>query len=801
MGISKKWIAIFAAIIIIVGTFNYILFTANDFQQSGELTLKGLSAPVRVIRDEKGMAYVYADNMEDVIMSQGFIAAQDRLFSMELVRMISQGRLTEAFGDAAKATDIRMRTIGFYRNAQKHVELLDQREHALFQKYIDGINAFIDNHGDEIHLKLKLAGIEPRKWEVADSLAIVYYMGWGSSANLSGEIISQLLIEKLGPEKAIDLFPLNINPEDPSHKPIKNFFNPLQTLGTATAGLQSLQALAEEQKLAVGSNNWVSSSRLNTNGKPILANDPHLDARVIPGPFYPSGLITPQFRAVGVNVPGIPGMIAGRTNTIASGITNGYGDIQDLYVETRDPNNENHYLEGKKSIPFATINETLKIKDKKSDGGFREEDIIIRLTKRGPILSDILPTLDSPNLFSLRWSPFESMGSRIGFFDLLRAEDIYEAREALKQVNAIMLNFVLTDTKGNIAWQTTGKIPIRTQKDGTVPYVVRNSTDNWTGWIPWEEMPHAINPEKGWVGTCNHTTVTRDYPYYFSSHFSPSWRQSRLMELMATTEKKSADDHWQFQRDTRNPMAERVVPFMIKALSSNSQTREMANVLSRWNHHDDPELTAPSIFQVMVRELVLLVYQDELGDELTMTLAGNWYFWQEKLVYFLETNHDDWFDNILTPETVETRDDLLLEAGLKAKSILTERFGPNLSTWKWGNLHQMEFVSAIRRKGFGKSLLGGGSYPMPGSAESLYRGYYKFDKPYDAAVTASLRMVVDMSDSDKILAVMPSGVSGRLLNDHRTDQIRSFMDGNKLYWWFSDEAIQKHASTELALNP
>ncbi len=801
MGVSKKWVAIFIIIIILVGGFNYILYTANDFKQSGELSVKGLTESVRTVRDEKGMAYIFANNMEDAILSQGFVTAQDRLFSMELVKMIVKGQLTEVFGETAKSSDIKMRTIGFYRNAKKHVTRLDEQELALFQKYVDGVNAFVETRSDEVHLKLKLAGIKPQKWEVADAISIIYYMGWGSAANLEDEIIAQLLVERLGPEKAKEIFPLNINPEDPGGKPIRNFFDSLQTLDLAANDLMSLQPLVEEHRLAVGSNNWVANGELSAGGKPILANDPHLDTRVIPGPFYPCGIITPEFRAVGVNVPGIPGMVIGRTDSIATGVTNGYGDIQDLYIETLDPENSDHYLEGKSSIPFQLIEETLTIKDKNAPDGFRQEKITIRLTKRGPIISNIYKDLKSPKLFSLRWSPFESMGPKMGFFSLLTARDIYEARNGLKGINAIMLNFVLADTKGNIAWQTSGKIPLRTQKDGTVPYVVRDSTDNWKGWIDWEEMPHSINPGKGWVGTCNHTTVTGDYPYYFSSHFSPSWRQSRLNQLFASSGQKTVNDHWSFQRDTKNLMAERIAPIMARVLSFDLRTQDLAGILSQWNYHDDPGLVAPSVFQTLFREIVLLTYQDELGDELAMSMAKNIYFWQERLVGMMEKGSSHWFDDVNTLGKVESMTDIVLEAGLIANKKLSQRYGEDKSAWTWGKLHQKEYVSAIRRSGIGKGLLGGGSYPMPGSPETLHRGYYNFDQPFKTTVTASLRMVVDFSDPDKILAVMPSGVSDRFLNSHRTDQIKSFMDGGKLYWWFSDEEINKHAKSELIFSP
>ncbi len=803
MAISRKWLWILLALLAVAAVLVRAgLNSLNDYQRSGELRLKGLKHKVRVVRDEKGMAYIFARDADDVFFAQGFVTAQDRLFSMEVVRRLASGRLAEVFGEKLRDTDIRMRTIGFYRQAQKHAALLGPDERRMFQRYVDGVNAYIGERPDSIHLKLKIAGIRPIPWKIADSLVILYYMGWGASANLQDEIISQLLVEKLGPELAAELFPMNVNPDDPSGRPLRIRFDPEKTLGPSSSALSALMPTADDRRLAVGSNNWVIAPKLSRSGKALLANDPHLDTRVIPGPFYPVGLITPGFRAVGVMVPGLPAMVIGRTQHVALGVTNGYGDTQDLYVETVDPENPDHYLEGKRSLPFEIITEKLRIKDKRAKGGFREETVKIRRTKRGPVVSDIFPALKGSKVFSLRWSAFESMGPALGFLGLLKARDVSQAREALRHLNAIMLNFVLADTGGNIAWQTSGRLPIRRQGDGTLPYVVRDGRDNWQGWIPWDQMPHSVNPEKGWTGTCNQTTVTNDFPYYFSSHFAPSWRIRRLTQLISAPGKKSVDDCWRFQRDTRNVMAERVAPILAATLGGHPETRFMGEILGNWDYEDDPQQVAPSIFQVVMWEVMLRTFKDELGPELTMTMAKDWYYWQERLVNMIVKNGDSpWFDDTLTNGKRESLEDIIFQSGLAAGKYLSERFGDDINKWVWGDLHRIVFVSAIRRSGFGRDLLGGGSLPMPGSGETLMRGLYLMDKPYNAAITAALRMVVDFNDPDRIAAVLPCGVSGRLLDPHRTDQTRDYMDGRKRYWWFSDGAIARHAKSELALLP
>jgi penicillin amidase len=773
----------------------------NKYTKSGELSLAGMKASVTVHRDEKGMAYIYARNLEDLLMAQGFVAAQDRLFQMELIKLFTSGRISELVGEQAKDLDIRMRTLGFQRNAKKHAKLLNDKTRTFLQKYVDGVNAFIKTRPQSIHLEFKLAGVSPSLWSIADSLTILYYMGWASAANIESEIIAQMLIEKLGPARAAEIFPLNINPNDKllADAEIKRRYLQATRLGIEFD--KNLHSYLNPGPLEIGSNNWVAGPDLSPGGKPILANDTHQSATILPGPWYPCGLVTPDIRAVGVTVPGLVGMPVGRTNHIVFGVTNAYGDTQDLYVETLDPNEPGNYLEGDKSIPFELIEEKMKIKDKEAPGGFREENIKIRLTRRGPVISGIMPGLKTDKVISMRWSSSEAMAPSIGFERLIECRTVSEIRQALKDVNQIALNYVFADSQGNIGWQTTGKLPIRTQGESLVPYVVKDPKDNWTGWIPWEDMPHAVNPARGWVGTCNHMTVSRDYPYHYSTHASPSYRYRRLSELMDAPDKKTAEEHWKFQRDTVNLMAKQIAPIMAQALLAHKDTKAMGQILSEWDFSDHPDKTAPAVFHSIYREFALLVYSDDLGEELAIKLLNNWYFWQERLQKMVLKGKSAWFDNVNSNDRKEIRDDLFHQAALKAIGYLKSNLGDDPDKWLWGKLHRQEFLSPIRRSGAGRELLGGGSHPVGGSADTLYRGIYEFNAPYKITISASLRMVADLADPDKILAVLPGGVTGRQFDPHTTDQIESFISGAKVYWWFSDKAIKEHTQHTLTLNP
>jgi penicillin amidase len=796
----KKRSRVIIGVLIIVVLLGGWFWSKRNPKQ-GTLSLSGLKEKVRVVRDEKGMAYIYARNLDDALMAQGFITAQDRLFQMELTRLFSSGRLSEMAGAEARPLDVRMRTIGFFRQAQNHARILDPPTRKNFQKYVDGINAYLKEQSAFLPIEMKVAGLKPSPWQIEDALAIMYFMSWGSSANLQTEIIAQMLVEKIGREKASEIFPLNVNPDHPRENQSSPFqkSKPVATLNLGQD--RNLLAFLRSGPLKIGSNNWAVGPAFSPGGKPILANDPHLDARMLPGPWYPCGLITPEMRFVGVGIPGTPALIVGRNDHIAVGVTNSYGDQQDLYVETLDPKNPDHYLEGGKSIAFQIIEERLRLRDKKAPEGYRTETLHIRVSRRGPVVSGVLPGLKTRRVVTLRWAPFETMGPSLGLDKIQSARSVVEVREALKEVNWIGLNFVFADTGGHIGWQTSGRLPIRSQRGSTLPFIVSDERDNWTGWIPYEKMPGIVNPERGWVGTCNHNTVSPDFPFYYSSHLSPSYRYRRLSQLLNTPGIKTAEAHWRFQRDTLNLMAQQITPIIIRALKTDEGTREMARILEQWNFEDDPQAAAPTLFQALYRKFAFLVFSDELGADLANQMLEDWYFWQERLQAMVLKGDSPWFDKVDTGDKKETMVDLFHLAAVAVKKELGSVLGPDPKKWTWGKVHQLELVHPIRRKGMGKGILGGGSHPMGGSGETLYRAVYEYHQPFGVVISASLRMVADLADHDRILAVLPGGVSARRFDPHFKDQVRAFMRGDRIYWWFSDRAIKENTRHTLWLNP
>ncbi len=800
-------VLILLIVVLVIGGYIY-LNQSNKYQVDGDITLKGISKDIIVHRDDKGMPYIYADNYLDLIKAQGFITAQDRLFQMQLTRMFAEGRLTELAGEAAKPLDVRARTMGYARNARRHAKLLNKPTQAFIQAYVDGINAFI-KRGKNIPLEFKLAGLKPDLWNIENSLAIMYYMGWGTGANLKTEVIAHLLIEKFGLEKFKTLYPINTNLDAPNRLPDSLAFGPTTpdttqnkiSLTTNEATATQLMAFANNDlyRMTWGSNNWTVSGELSASGKPIMASDPHLDARILPGVMHAVGLFSGDTRVVGVTVPGVPGVLIGRSKYLSNGLTNGYLDVKDLYIETVDPANSKNYLEGQQSIPFEIITETLKIKDKSAPNGFKEDKLTLRKTKRGVVISDHLPELKTKQVLTLRWSAYENMGPNLGLDFLLKAKSVKEAKDYLKQVTIITNNFTLADVDGNIAWYTTGRVPKRKPGVGRVPYQVNSSEDSWLGIIPFDSLPHKDPQTTGWIGNANHNTIPADYPYYISNYYSPYYRYARLKQLMKSKSKFSVDDHWKFQRDDYNVLAEKITPTLVKALKTNQETKAMAAILEKWDFHQNIESVGATIFQNIYRILPQKIYKDEMGEELAMFMLDSWYFWQERVEKMMAEDKASWIDNVQTKDKKENITDLIVQAGIQAKKELTQKYGEDLKGWTWGKDHQIAYTNPIRRSGIGKEWLGVAPRPMGGSGETLYRSLYTYDTPQEISFSACMRMVADMGDQEKVLAVINGGTAARTFHPHHKDQVAAYASGKKLYWWFSDQKVKEHAKTTLIL--
>jgi penicillin amidase len=609
----------------------------NNFQREGTIKISKNKLPIQIHRDENGIAYIIAENKEDAIRGQGFVLAQDRLFQIEFYRALIKGEAASLVGSSMLKSDIKMRVLNLVGNAKRSYKYLDLETKEMLDWYCEGFNEYLKVGKDEFPIELSLLGMKPKSLSPQEIISITHFIGLFHSQNLDDEVLSLNLAARTN--KASLLLPISINLD--RTKKLEFIIDSL-SLAFSNTNNKSWQKLINPMFSypKLGSNNWAISGEKSNSGKPILSNDPHIDARMLPGLFYPIGLFCPEFKAVGIATPGIPGIISGRNEYVSFGVTNGYGDSQDLFIEQTEGD---FYLQENVKVPFKIRKETIAIKDS------IDIELKIRYTQRGPIISDF-PVFNilTNDVVSLRWSLAETKSNSIGLDRLLETKNVAEFREGLKGMDNMFFNYAIADVEGNIAHQATGLVPVRRNKTGEVPSK-GNAKDNWLGFISKDSLPNMVNPERGWIGTANNDTRPDDYPYYYSNHFSPYYRYQRITELLSENKKFTADDLWQMIFDVKNMQAAILTPIFVSALEKENDTKDIAAVLKNWNYKDDINEVGASVYNVLYNELLYLILNDELPDDLEDLYWENIYYWNQKVDAFIVSKHN-FIDNIQKPK-------------------------------------------------------------------------------------------------------------------------------------------------------
>ena len=785
---KKRIVVAFAIVLLLLLVGLVWVKNSNNFKRDGTFDISINENPIKIVRDEHGIAYVIAQNKADAIRGQAFVTAQDRLFQIELYRALIKGEAARLIGSSMVQSDIKMRVLNLYGNAKRSFNYLDEETKQVLNWYCEGFNSYLKVGKDEYPLELGLLGIEPKPLEPIDIVSVTHFIGLFHSQNMDDEILSLNLAASM--KDAAELLPLSINLDrtEPLDFNRDSTMNLIKSIKKEMAVLEMPEPPLPYPEF--GSNNWAISAKRSKSGKPILANDPHVDGRVLPGTFYPIGLICPEFKAVGIAPPGIPGLLCGRNEFVSFGVTNAYGDSQDLFIEEVDGD---FYVQDSLKILFEIRKELIMVKDTTN------VELTIRSTERGPVISDFpVFNVQTDDVVSLQWSLTQTKSTTIGFDRLLEATDVPSFREALFGIDTNFFNFVFVDDKGNIAHQSTGLVPIRKDRNGEQPKM-GNQKEPWVGFIPKDELPHMINPERGWVGTANHDTRPDNYPYYYSNHFSPFYRYERLKNVFTNKHTFEANDLWNLIFDVKNMQAEKLVPIFVSILDKNEDTQDIAMILKEWNREDEIEEIGASVYNVLYNELLFHLLDDELPDQLEDMFWENGYYWNQRLDSLMLTDHS-FIDNIETPER-ETLSDLVIDSGLRTKEVLTEKFGAEQSNWKWGNLHTVYFYSPIKQNGFGSTLLGAELLPKQGSTQTLNRGGSTVTKTHDFETSwfSSFRMVADMADEEKLMGVVSGGSAARIFHSYHKSQLEQWKAGDWIPYWISEEKIMEHAQHELIL--
>ena len=858
-------------------------------QVSGEIAIDGLSAPVTIERDANGIPQLYSDSATDLFRAQGYVHAQDRFWEMDVRRHLTAGRLSEMFGDGQVETDAFLRTLGWHRVAQEELdnELSEQTKEFLVA-YSEGVNAYLAERGGE-ELSVEYAALnlvsdyEPEEWQPVDSVAWLKAMAWDLRSNMEDEIDRAFLTERFTPEQIEELYPgypydrnrpiVTENGADEAEGDGGGEFYPVDDpegvqgaadgvttqLGSLSETLDQIPALLGPNGSGIGSNSWVVHGDYTTTGQPLLANDPHL-APSLPGVWYQMGLHCSEVSAAcpfdvsGFTFSGMPGVIIGHNQDIAWGLTNLGADVTDLRLEKLE---RGTYLRDGEQIPYDTRTEEIRV------AGGETREITVRSTVNGPIVSDRheelealggsapvdagAPDRGSGYAVSLNWTALQPSNTMDAVFGLNAARDWDEFRAAAQDFAVPSQNLIYADTRGNIGYQTPGQIPVRGAGDGRYPSPGWDSSYDWTGFIPQDELPWEFNPERGYIVTANQSVISPDdYAHHLTEDWSYGTRSQRIEDLIQTTiedgGKISMGDMQDIQLDNSNEMAKILVPRLLEIDISDPYVREAQELLEGWDFSQDSDSPGAAYYNAVWSNLLQLTFGNKMPKELRVEDQCLWVRpaddsepmedldgeerlveecgersrstaqpdggdrWFEVVRDLLEQPDSEWWT---TPATAQARgaenlEEMLARAMRDARWELTAELGKDIDTWSWGRLHQLMLNNqTLGTEGPGpvQWLLNRGPWNMAGGLDAVDATGWNAAGGYDVTWVPSMRMIVNLDDLDDSLWINLTGASGHAYHANYTDQTDLWARGEYLPWPSSQEAVSERSSDTLSLVP
>ncbi len=802
-----RWL-VFALVVVVLVAAGLVSLGAATVRRplpmlEGEVTLPGLNGRATVLREDHGVPQVYADQPEDLFEAQGYVAASDRFFEMDVRRHAAAGRLAELFGASQVSTDTFVRTLGWYRTAEAELPLLSPSTRRYLDAYSSGVNAYLRGRSPgQVSLEYSVLELRgrvpaPEPWTAVDSLAILKVFGWQLGSNADAETYRARATAAVGPDRAADLFPGPL----PGYDPIVTAgtvrggsFDPAASAAPGSGGASgavpavggtgavaaSARARATLTGLfgsgdGIGSNSWVVSGAHTASGKPMLSNDPHL-ATSIPSVLAQVGLHcgtvgrSCPFDVTGYSITGLPGVVIGRNGSLAWGMTTSYADVQDLYLE--------QVVGDTVRVGDAYEPLTLRTEELRVAGERDPRTITVRSSRHGPLLSDADPATaaagrrtDAPGgayAVAIAWTgstPGRSMDALLGL-DAARDWDSFRSAASLLTVPS--QNLVYADVAGNIGYQLPGLVPVRGRGDGTVPVPGWDRRYDWTGTIPFAELPFVENPSSGVVVAANNQVIGSQYPYVVGSAHSYGWRSQELLDRLSDVRGLTAQTAEALFYDERQRFAADLVPALLRVRVDDAWVREGQQTLLGWDYRMEPGSAAAAYFAVVEHDLEKLTFRDQLPPELWPSGGDRWYAVLDTL---LDQPDNPWWDDASTPDVVEERDDVLLAALTLARKEATSLMSRDPSRWSWDRIHTV----ALRSPTLGSSgpaveaLFDRDAVGVGGGPATVNALAYGTDG-YTVVAGPTMRMLVDLADPDGGRWVNQSGASGHPFGPYYADQ-------------------------------
>ena len=779
---TKLWIALpaaFAAAILLAGAAGWFWLRTSLPQLDGEIRLPGLQQRGEVIYDANGIPHIRAATVDDAYFLLGYVHARDRMFQMDFARRIGSGTLSEVVGERTLSIDRMARTLGTERNAERILARLPEDAVGVLKAYSAGINAWLATRPGALPPEFVLLGYEPKPWRPKDSLA----RSGVKLANLvwewESEALRGALAARLSPAQLSDLFPEDVDGD------LSGAGRALTIAGRTPVAAQwkSLwRAMSGgSQSESQASNAWAVAGSRTASGLPILASDPHL-ALTAPGLWYLARMEAPGLSLAGATVPGGPVFVLGHNDAIAWGVTNAGSDFQDFFIERISEGEPGRYDAPGGSRPFDERIETIAVK------GREPVELVVRETRHGPVVSDLAPDFaaldgqypgkrDHVVAFSSTLLRDDDM-TILAFLRLNRAQNWAGFTSALENFHSPHVSITYADIDGNIGFLSPGRVPIRSTGDGWLPSAGWTGEGDWTGFVPHDALPRALNPLSGLLVHANQRIVPADHPWFLARRWPPPYRADRIKAHMEQVAPRTVATETALQHDEFSGAAADLVPLFLtlaEPARMDDNAKRALSLLRGWDLRMARASAAPLIFAAWLAEVNRGLYADELGD-----LFQPFFGLRPGTVAHMLTSRRAWCDDVTTTQ-VETCDQTVAAALSRALDDLARRYGDDMGDWRWGEAHRAAFghillgrIPVLKRLADIRIETGGGGFTVNRGRHSVANE----EAPFAANHGSGYRAVYDLSDLSNSVFSVGTGASGNFLSWRYDNTTRRWRDGD-----------------------
>lgn len=780
--IGKALLVVVVLILIAIGIFAYTL--TPDY--SGNKELEGLNEEVSVYYDTYGVPHIYGANEKDAFKTLGYVHAQDRLWQMELLRRIASGGLSEVFGNDLIGTDKFFLSLGIADASKVTVSKINENDEGviLAKAYLDGINQFIKEGPTPV--EFYLTGIEKREFVLEDIYNTIGYMAFSFAMAHKTDPLLTTIHAKLGAEYLADL-PLgskvdtewikNYNPSNTD-----SIQNQLTTLVDDALGKLNIP-------LFEGSNSWVIAPEKTKNGKVIFANDPHIGFAQ-PSVWYEAHIETPSYSKYGYHIAGIPFPLLGHNRELAYGLTMFENDDVDFYYEKINPNDENEYWTTEGYVDFDITEKTIQVKD--------AEPVSFKFKKtvHGPVLNGIADQINGDRPIAMSWVYTQIENQVIdALFDLSFASNIDQFKAALPKIHAPGLNVMYGDAKGNIAWFATAQLyQIPDTVNTKLIYEIGQGLPVDKKWLPFHQNPQAINPPSHYVYSANNQPDSISGMLY-PGYYLPENRAKRIVELLEPKNDWDLTSASHMITDVTSSVEPEIVYNLTKYLDiSNLGEKELKiiDLLNLWDGNYELTSIEGTVYNRWIYNVLKETFKDELGDELFSQFL-NTHLIKRSIAPLSKNDASLWWDDVETRDHKEDMSEIVNRSFEAAVTSLKTDFGTNIKDWQWKNVHTLEHSHPIGQIAALRSFFNVGPFAVEGSREVINNMAFPYDDTglYKTSSGPSTRRIIDFSDIENSISILPTGQSGNPFSKHYQDQAQMYIDGKFRKMLMNKDVIQK----------